>query len=1031
MKLVAKPIQLLLPVLLGVSTVAQAVPNNLSIPHAPLTVLSDRVDPNVVLVIDNSGSMEHIVWHDDYDHSGSYDSWSYSTRSCSSNNTVCDVTFQRNPSWFWLNWFWLNRKTLTLPYPLGYSNTRYEANYYNYLFSTFADGDQLHDGSVIPNETRIQVARQVAINVINENPDIRFGAFKFAYDQGGILVGECTSDPDKLKQLKDNIALLKAKTWTPLAETLYDVTRYLRAVGPYSRYTSPIQYRCQKNFAIVITDGLPAYDKDVEHNSYDTYSEYPNKRLPNWDGINNDRPLGNADESIEGSYLYLDDVALFGYEIDMKKGGNDAAGVSWDDPNYARQNMYTYTIGFTVDNEMLADAAKYGNGLYMTASNTEQLKAALKTALADISDKVLSSSSSAASSGSLSDADLFFPEYNSQYWTGELIKERPDGTVEWRASDKIPAWGQRNIIYSSNGTGKPFRWDQLNSAEQSMLQNENILRYIRGDRSNEGTDTTQLRRREKLLGDIIYSSPRFVGAPSFRYPSTLESTPYTDFQDTWKNRRGMVYVGANDGMLHAFDADTGQEKLAFIPGSVFKNLSYLSSQVYEHRYYVDGTPTIIDAFIKNQWRTVLVGGLNRGGQSVYALDVTDPSRFSEARASDLVLWEFTDPDLGYSYSRPAIVKLQNGTWAAVFGNGYNSTDPNFDDKVSATGNAVLFVVDLADGSLIAKIDTGVGFDDDPTGLGRPNGLGTVAPVDHDGDNLVDYVYAGDLFGNIWKFDLSRRNPNNANSNLKMEVAFNGNPLFTACRGTGTSCTRQPIMVAPSAAPTVGRHPKGGFLVYFGTGKYLETEDKSASSTDIQSFYAIWDKDERGNSTPVSGRDQLLKQNIVYEGTQTVAGQTATVRVTSKKTPNWSTHLGWYMDFDHISSHGERVVTTPVLRNGKIIIATTVPVIQEDPCRSDSESWLMDLNALTGSALDYSSFDLNKDRRFDSGDWVTYSGGRGVASGIKFDHEIPMPTILADDENSEVKVLTREVRIQENPGPGYEGRQSWREIMDVN
>jgi len=1015
------PLYVMIPVLLGASVSLAAAPNNLSIPHEPLTVLSDRVDPNVMLVIDNSGSMENIIWHDGYDPNVNYASWSYQSKDCQNNDTVCDVKFKKNGT----------RKTLTLPYPLGYSNTRYDANYYDYLFSTFSNNDQLYDGSIIPNETRIQVARQVATNVINQNPDVRFGAFKFDYNQGGILLGGCSAESDDLNTLKTNISGLNAETWTPLAETLYDVTRYFRSVGPYNNHTSPIQYRCQKNFAIVITDGLPTYDKDVIHHNYDTYSEYSGKTLPNWDNKNNDRPSNHPDEKQEGSYLYLDDVALFGYEIDMMKGGIDSAGVSWDDPVYPRQNMYTYTIGFTVDNEMLADAATYGNGIYMTANNTEQLQAALNSALADISDKVLASASSAASSGTLSEADLFFPEYNSQYWTGELTKQSSDGTVEWLASNNIPGWDQRNIIYSSDGTGKPFRWDQLSTAEQALLGESNILQYVRGDRSNEGTDTTQYRVREKILGDIVYSSPRFVGAPSFRYRSDLESTPYSEFQDTWKDRRGMVYVGANDGMLHAFDAETGQEKLAFIPGSVLKNLSYLSSQVYEHRYFVDGTPTIIDAFINNQWKTILVGGLNRGGQSVYALDVTDPSRFSEAQASDLVLWEFTDPDLGYSYSRPAIVKLQDGTWAAIFGNGYNSTDASFDDKVSSTGNALLFVVDLSDGSLIAKIDTGVGFQDDPTGLERPNGLGTVAPVDYDMDNRVDYVYAGDLYGNMWKFDLSRKNPDNANSQLKLEVAFKGNPLFTACRGSGANCTPQPIMVAPSAAPTVGRHPKGGFLVYFGTGKYLETEDKSANSTDIQSFYAIWDTDEGGNSTPVSGRDQLQKQEIVYEGTQTVGTQTATVRVTSKRTVDWSNDLGWYIDFDQTSSFRERAVTTPVLRNGKVIFPTTVPVIQEDPCKSDSESWLMDLDALTGSRLAYSAYDLNKDNRFNMSDQVSYQGEESFASGIKFDQEIPAPTILADDENHETKVLTRAVRIQENPGPGREGRQSWREIINTN
>src|SRR5690606_38982071 len=222
-----------------------------------------------------------------------------------------------------------------------------------------------------------------------------------------------------------------------------------------------------------------------------------------------------------------------------------------------------------------------------------------------------------------------------------------------------------------------------------------------------------------------------------------------------------------------------------------------------HRYYVDGSPTVADAYIGERWRTLLVGGLNKGGQSVYALDVTEPQNFAENAADDIVLWEFTDPDLGYSFSQPAIVRLQDGTWAAVFGNGYNNTEE--DDDPSATGNAVLFVVDLASGALIRKLDTGVGMAGDPSGDDRPNGLATVAPVDDTGNRRIDFIYAGDLFGNLWRFDLRQAAP----------ASWSLRRLFLACSSHPCDdADRQPI----TSRPSVVRHPTGrGRIVLFGTG----------------------------------------------------------------------------------------------------------------------------------------------------------------------------------------------------------------------
>ncbi|MGH8533221.1 MAG: pilus assembly protein [Gammaproteobacteria bacterium] len=240
-------------------------------------------------------------------------------------------------------------------------------------------------------------------------------------------------------------------------------------------------------------------------------------------------------------------------------------------------------------------------------------------------------------------------------------------------------------------------------------------------------------------------------------------------------------MGANDGMLHAFDAYTGptagEEAFAYVPAADYKNLNQLTNPSYTHKFYVDGAPTVGDAFFGGSWPTVLVGGLRAGGQAIYALDITDPpgSSDNETGIAAKVLWEFNDvedplannpdygdKDLGDTFSEPNIVRLHNGQWAAVFGNGYNNTKSDGLLTTSTTGNAVLYIVDIATGELIKKIDTGVGKTQDPKTATLanqlPNGLATPAPIDANGDSIVDYIYAGDLFGNLWKFDVSSSNP---------------------------------------------------------------------------------------------------------------------------------------------------------------------------------------------------------------------------------------------------------------------------------
>ncbi|WP_168734325.1 pilus assembly protein [Pseudothauera nasutitermitis] len=1041
------------------ASAAGAFAGPLALSDTPLTV-STSIDPNVMLLIDNSGSMDHMIWHEDFDQAGSYGHWQYR-----SGNSWVDIDAEttyypnnlgRDSCSSGYSRFRLGSsstyKCLRLPQPRGSGSTRYLGNYLRFLLDRFLDGDTDLTQGQIPADYRMNVARDVAKDLVQNTPGMRFGVSRFnygyentrnGYRDGGSILANCGSGTSTLVSAIDG---LNADNWTPLAESLYEVTRYFRGLSSaYNTgvsYTSPIQYRCQKNFTIVITDGLPTYDATFPTNDPDD----PDGKLPNWDGIDNDGSNPTVESATEGHALFLDDIAKFAWDIDMRKGGTDAAGESFDDPRYPQQNMYTYTVGFTTDNDMLRDAAAYGNGLYLTADNAEQLSEALGGALADIQGKLGSASSAAASGGFISDGTKVYQgRMNSEYWTGQLLAfginttpgptfgqllkngPGPDGSL-WDAGSLINGanWGTRTIITNKAG-GIPFRWDGFTATERNDYFNgqQNLLEYLRG------SSVAAYRSRPSLLGDIVNSAPQYVAAPSARYPDSLETAPYSAFKQARANRTPMIYVGANDGMLHGFNAQTGAEGLAYIPGHLLGRLKLLADPDYNdnHKFYVDGTPTVVDAFIGGAWKTVLAGGLNKGGQAIYALDVTNPAQFSEANASSIFLWEFTDADdadLGYTYSRPAIVKLRNGTWAAVFGNGYNNTIA--DGHASTTGNAVLYIVDLRTGALIKKISTGVGTAQDPTGQNRPNGLATVTPIDLNGDNLVDYVYAGDLFGNMWKFDL------NDSSASNWTLAYK---LFQACAAnTCTADNRQPI----TTAPTVIRHPNlGGQIVLFGTGKYLEQADNISQNGGVQSFYAIWDRNT-STSMPV-GRNLLRQQRILFESTYTFTDPDGEeieegLRVTTDHAVNWASQRGWYIDL--VSPHGfegERQVTESLVRNGRLVFTTMIPSNSSDPCAPAGTSWIMEMNAVTGARLTYSPFDLDRDGQFSATDYVTVTIDgetfRVPATGRKTEGgHAQTPTVVSAD-GRELKYVSSTEGLEvivENPGHLLTGRQSWRELF---
>jgi type IV pilus assembly protein PilY1 len=735
-----------------------------------------------------------------------------------------------------------------------------------------------------------------------------------------------------------------------------------------------------------------------------------------------------------------------------------------------------WNAGDQVDD--LWHAAINGRGEYFSAKNPTNLVNAFTKVLNTIATRTGSAASlSANGSTTAGGTAIYQVSFNTSLWGGRLLAR----TIDVNGSPVSTLWeaGASGLNTQNYDTGRqiltynpavpggvPFRWASLSAAQQAALNTNPVLAtdangaarldYLRGASANEGAGLnfrtrtcfdisgavlTTCPANVGKLGDIIDSGVSYVGKPPFGYPDTLESVTYKSFRTAQTGRTPMVYVGANDGMLHGFRADTGLEKIAYVPNSVYtndgaNNLSLLTWSSYTHRYYVDGTPTAGDAYYSGAWHSILVGGLRKGGRGYYALDVTNPSAFSEANAANIVRWEYTDTDLGYSYSPAAIVKVSSSTgtagavgkkgrWAAVFGNGYNNT---------GTGHAVLYVVDIETGTLIKKIDTSISGGGGS--VATPNGLATPAVIDIDDDNVADYVYAGDLQGNMWRFDIRSGTPSD------WALTTNVTRLFTARDAVNNNV--QPITERPS----VGFHPFGfgGLMVYFGTGKYLESSDNTTSGTpQTQSFYGIYDRGVTPSPTEASAQETVLRSDLLVQtigsnvtvgsfNTRGISNNPINYRLSRTALPN--TYLGWVAD---LPTAGEKQVTDPVLREGRIIFTSLIP--STDPCTPGGTGWLMELNTENGGQLT-NTFDLNSDGNFNASDRITVGGQSTGAAGIQptTGGAMSAPIVLAVPQTSrppaagtaackEYKLSQATdgsiVKIAETCRAG--GREAWRQV----
>lgn len=671
-----------------------------------------------------------------------------------------------------------------------------------------------------------------------------------------------------------------------------------------------------------------------------------------------------------------------------------------------------------------------GPGKFYLAKTTDQLASSLSSAFSEVNAIVSSASAVATNSTRLdSETRVYQAKFDTSDWSGDLkaytisSNGEVSSTAEWETSSTITSSTRGTMLTWNGNNGVLFDYANLSNQQKTDINSDsNVVSWIKG------TEIVGYRpRTQGLLGDIINSDPIFVGPLNFSYMNitdtcvTIDGVSYDSgnnctggnlyqaFVNQNKTRTPMIYFGANDGQLRGVLASNGTEKVSYVPAGVYadwvdtdqdgirdngetiiKKLYNLTQDPYTHTFFVDGSPSVGDAFDSSNtaWKTLLASGLGAGGRTVFALDVTD-STFDQADA----LWEYSDANLGYTFSRPIIARLQTGDWAVIFGNGYDSGG----DK------AQLFIVDAFDGTLIGKIDTGVGSS------ASENGLSSVQ-VEVDEDRTVTNVYGGDLQGNLWKFDLSSSTKND----------WSVSKLFTAVDSNNHA---QPI----TGGIRLGSNPKvDGTMVYFGTGKYFESTDNTYNaSTSIpkeNSFYGILDD---GSGTTVSKSSDLVSQSLSTLGSfRSVSDNSVDYEGGDK---------GWYVDLVVGTGYeGERVVTTPVLYGGRIIFVSLISE-NSDACTGGGTSWLYDLDALNGGLIDETPvFDQNGDGEIDSSDQAT-AGHPDTSGGI-----LSEPTIISAG-GVDYKVMgstsagNSVVSIKEAPpppasSPVVHGRMSWRQLQ---
>lgn len=942
--------------------------------------------------------------------------------------------------------------------------------------------------------SRELVAKAALGNVVAELQDIRVGleTINRRDDEPIADMNEFYWEGEK-RELLDEIYGVNSSGGTPLRRALNDAGQLLacdRADRDCPALPAP-EGICQQNFTLLFSDG---------------YWNGSTPRPGNFDGDDSSVFDGGKFEDTHSNTLA--DIAMYYYENDMFPAVDDGVPLSTSDidsvpvgtytsaNDFIHQHMKTFTIAFGVEPDIdplvaetalattpftwpapgsaanakiddMLHAAINGRGRFLNAGQPGELQTAVGAAFREFTQAASSSSAAAFNSTSLREGTFLYRGfYDLRNRTGEMTASTVNSTTgeisavpTWTAARMLDPTGPlsltpaQRIIFSydpDNNAGVEFVYNDLTPNQQLTLS-ENEVNFLRGERNFEEPLPGTLRERladEGLLGDIINSSPVYVGPPRAfnrdQSPYPIDDL-YSEFSANANARRQVVYVGANDGMLHGFDAETGAEVMAYVPNVIIdasneysNKLTSFTSPFYLHDYYVDLSPRLNDVYMRpstsdsKQWMTTLVGGLGAGGKGYFALNVTDPdTQFaSQAAAAGAALWEFTDEDdtypldaagdpiggavgaitdfngnpvkdLGYSLSLP-IITLSNevdtdtlNEWVAIFGNGSNST----------SGIATLFVLFMDKGldgwgtpGDFVKITTGAGVPLPGEQLeGYPNALGTPTAVDRDLNGTVDLVYAGDRLGNLWRFDLEDSNSAN----------WSATRLFTATYDDGGTDVLQPILSQPLAV----KHPQQtGFLITFGTGSFIAEED--GSDTSIQSIYTIWDPLVSNPPTAnANTKDTRLIEQTITNVVDDSVTPAQTRRILTNNTVAYAAETltpgvyGWYIDLDMVRAEntisgavntdisgqappdvqypGEKAIRRFIFRDGVILTTTVLPATNATSCFGSRPGAILILDALTGGDPGEAVIDFNLDGVVDDADLLTV-GGQDFTAGLVFD-----------------------------------------------
>lgn len=647
------------------------------------------------------------------------------------------------------------------------------------------------------------------------------------------------------------------------------------------------------------------------------------------------------------------------------------------------------SVNMTAYQTLNAMAAAGGTNAYFPANSPGAVTADLQIIITTILAATQSTASAAVNSTGLNTNSVV---YQSQFttsdlyqdWTGNLyafpinpttgaVNTSPASAL-WSAQTQLDGqnWLLGRLIATWDpvaNQGIPFQWNsgtptsgiasttQLGQDLETFTPDTNgqdMLQFLRGNNAKELRNGGQFRNRTHKLADIVSSDPLYVGPPS----SNNLSASYVAFAQTYASRPPVIYVGANDGMLHAFNAATGNEMFAYIPRGVFANLALLANPYYNavHQYYVNGSPQASDVqFSDNSWHTVLVGTEAQGGSSVYALDVTNPTAITTETvlASD-VLWDFTDLDMGLGFSTPALTNTADG-WQVFVGNGYNSRNQK----------PFLYALNPQTGATTIKIDLCAAV---PTAcnLAASNGLSTVIAVNSSGQ-LTQYsnlVYAGDLQGNLWRIDISNPNP----------ALWAVTVMFQARDSSNHS---QPITTSPVATLNPRYPAVLGTMVYFVTGQLLGTPD--LASTQVQTIYGIYDP-ATGYATPLQRTSAALENEPLSYAYSNSAAYIVTGNALSIPTQE-----GWYVDLNlpacptctpaQAAHTGERGVTDPRIESGGALVLTTYQP-NSNVCTVGGNSFLYVLD-YAGGSFTSPQFDLNGDGQINSSDTASTHAGTTV------------------------------------------------------